>query len=141
LLYNKILVAFDGSAGSWHALRKAILLAREHGASLTALSVEEHLPRYAATVGEVQEEKEAENHYYARLQAEAATQAQQQGVELKTETVVGHAAESIVRYAKEHAFDLVVISHIGHSGIWGTLLGSTTDRVVDHAHCDVLVVR
>lgn len=141
MLYNKILVAFDGSAGSWHALRKAILLAREQGAELTALSVEEHLPRYAATVGEVQEEKEAENHYFARLQAEAMAPARQQGVELRTVIATGHAAESIVRYAREHAFDLVVISHIGHSGIWGALLGSTTDRVVEHAHCDVLVVR
>ena len=141
MLYNKILVAFDGSAGSWHALRKAILLAQERGAELTALSVEERLPRYAATVDEVQEEQEAENQYFARIQGEAVAQAQQQGVDLKTEIVVGHAAESIVRYARERAFDLVVISHIGHSGIWGTLLGSTTDRVVEHVHCDVLVVR
>ena len=141
MLYTKILVAFDGSPGAWHALRKAILLAQEQGAEIAALSVEEHLPHYAATVGEVQEEKEEENHYFVKLQAEAVAQARQEGVELKAEIVAGHAAQSIVRYAKEHGYDLIVISHIGHSGLWGALLGSTTARVVDQANCDVMVVR
>ena len=141
MLYTKILVPFDGSSGSWKAMRKAVLLAKEHGAEVVALSVEEELPRYAATVGEVQEEKERENAYFAGEQARAVALASEQGVQLKAETVVGHAADSIVRYAQQNGFDLIVIGHSGHSGIWGKLLGSTTARVVDQAQCDVLVVR
>ncbi|HEX9015148.1 MAG TPA: universal stress protein, partial [Chloroflexota bacterium] len=57
------------------------------------------------------------------------------------ETEVGHAAQSITQKANEEKFDLVVIGHSGHSGLWGSLLGSTTSRVVEHARCDVLVVR
>lgn len=140
-MYTKILVPFDGSSGSWKAMRKAILLAREQNAEIVALSVEEQLPHYAATVGEVQEEKERENTYYAGEQAKAVALAREQSVQLGTEIVVGHAASLIVRYAQGHSFDLIVIGHSGHSGIWGKLLGSTTARVVDQAPCDVLVIR
>ncbi|MCL5960066.1 MAG: universal stress protein [Chloroflexi bacterium] len=141
MLYTKILVPFDGSQGSWKAMRKAILLAREQRAELAALSVEEKLPHYAATVGEVQEEEERQKVYFTDLQAQAAALAREQGIDLSTEVLAGHAAGHIVHYAREHGFDLIVIGQSGHSGIWGTLLGSTTARVVSQAHCDVLVVR
>ena len=141
MLYKKVLVAFDGSPGAWKALRRAIILSRELRSELAVLSVEEHLPHFPGTVGEVQEEKEEENRHFARLHAEAASVAAQEGVSLRFAIVPGHSAQTIVRYAKEHAFDLIVIGQSGYSGVWGLLLGSTTDRVVDHAHCDVLVVR
>jgi nucleotide-binding universal stress UspA family protein len=139
--YGRVLVPFDGSPGSWQALRRAMVMARGMGSTVTALSVEENLPHYAATVGETEAEKEQANEYFARVQAEAKTEANKQGVGLETATIVGHAAQSIIRYAQENGFELIAIGHSGHSGIWGVLLGSTTARVVDQAQCDVLVVR
>lgn len=141
MLIRKILVPLDGSTGSWKAMRKAILLARDQSAEIAALSVVEKLPHYAATVGEVQDENERQNRYFAELQSKAESLANEQGVNLKTETVVGHPANAIVTYAQEHGFDLIMIGHSGHSGIWGMLLGSTAARVVNQAQCDVLVVR
>ena len=44
-------------------------------------------------------------------------------------------------YALEVGADLLIIGHSGHSGIWGRLLGTMADKVVDHAPCSVLVVR
>ena len=44
-------------------------------------------------------------------------------------------------YAEEVNADLLVIGHSGRSGIWGRVLGTTADKIVDHAHCSVLVVR
>lgn len=141
MVYGKILVPFDGSPGSWKTVRKAILIAKEQEAALLLVSVEEHLPQYAATVGEVEEEKERENSYFAEAQAEALALAGEQGVVPRATTVVGHAAQTVVRCAKAQGIELIVIGHSGHSGVWGALLGSTTARVVDQAHCDVLVVR
>ena len=141
MLYRKILVPLDGSAGAWKALRRAFLLAKAQRAEVTALSVEEHLPHFPATLDEVAEEQDQENAYFARVHAEALQLAAEQGVTLHTVIRPGHAAQIIVQFASEEACDLIVIGHSGHSGIWGMLLGSTTDRVVDHAHCDVLVVR
>ena len=141
MLYKKIMVPLDGSQASWKALRKALELAQVSQAEMVALSVEEQLPHYAATIDEVQEAKSELNGYFTKVQSDAIELAKQYGIELRTRVVVGHAAQTIVRYARDQGVELIVIGHIGHAGVWGVLLGSTTARVVDHAHCDVLVVR
>lgn len=140
-MYRRILVPFDGSKGSWKAVRKSILLAREQGAELVLVSVVEHLPHYAATVGEVEEEAARGMEFFAHLQNEAMALAREQGVDLKAEITAGHAAQVVISYATRHATDLIVIGHSGHGRVWGQLLGSTAARVVDQALCDVLVVR
>ncbi|MBI2953774.1 MAG: universal stress protein [Chloroflexi bacterium] len=140
-MFRKILVAYDGSTGSKRALEVAVDVAQKYHAELWALSVEEHLPRFAATVGEVVEEKEFENHFFAEVQVEAVAFAGNKGVDVKTEILPGHAAETVVRFAREHSFDLIVLSHIGHSALWGALLGGTSERISHHAHCTVMIVR
>lgn len=62
-------------------------------------------------------------------------------MKLHTDTVAGNVAKSIVEYAATGAFDLLVIGQTGQSGVWGTFLGTTADKVVRHAPCSVLVVR
>mgnify|MGYP000002900647 CR=1 FL=1 len=141
-MFERILVAFDGSPGSRRALQAAIQLAREYGAELWTISVEEHLPRYAATVSELDEEREAANAYFANLLAEARHVAEEHGLALHSIVRAGHnAAQTIVTVAREIGADLLVLGHSGHSGVWGTFLGTTTDKVSHHAPCSVLIVR
>jgi len=140
-MFKTILVAIDGSQGAWRALRAAVELGRILGARLTALAVEEHLPRYAATVGEMEEAKADANKYFARVLAEASELARGQGVPLETAVRPGHAAETILRFAEEGHFDLIVMGSKGHSFVRDFFLGSTTDRVSHHASCAVLIVR
>jgi len=141
-MYRNILVGIDGSDRSRAALRRALLLAGESGSRVRALAVEEHLPRFAATVGEVDEFLEEKAAYFERLMAEATTLAGEQGVALETEVLPGNAARALVGRAKQLGCNLIVLGHAGHThGVWGNLLGSTADKVVDHAHCDVLIVR
>ena len=33
------------------------------------------------------------------------------------------------------------VLHLDHSELWGRLLGDTADRIRDHAHCSVLIVK
>jgi universal stress protein A len=54
---------------------------------------------------------------------------------------VGNPAQEILEEAARQNSDLIVISTHGHSGLRLLLLGSTTERVVRHASCPVLVVR
>ena len=141
-MFRKMLVGFDGSEGSWNALRAAFALSRgASGAEILAVSVEERLPRLPEVIDELSEEKDRQNAVFAGLHKEAQDAAGTAGVNLKCTTVVGHAAQVIARLAKEGGFDLVVIGHSGHSGVWGMFLGSTADKVVRHAPCSVLVVR
>lgn len=138
--FRKILVGFDGSEGSWRALEVALREAKVHRAEVWALTVQE-LPHFAATIGEFEEEKARVDSYTSNIQREARSMALEMNLDLRFTVVEGHPAQVLVDYAKEGNFDLVVVGHSGHSRLWGNLLGSTTDKVVDHAHCSVLVVR
>ena len=67
--------------------------------------------------------------------------AAQHGLSIACETRRGHPAKEIVKVAAEGAYDLIVIGHSDHSELWGRLLGDTADRISDHAHCSVLIVK
>jgi nucleotide-binding universal stress UspA family protein len=140
-MYKKILVAYDSSEGAVKALKAGIDLAKLHQAPLTALAVQERLPKFAGTIDEVQEEKDVADQYCGKLMEEASAQAEKAGVELKTIIRPGHPAQTIVQVAKEGKFDLVLVGHTGLSGVWAAFLGTTAEKVSRHAPCSVLIVR
>jgi nucleotide-binding universal stress UspA family protein len=140
-MYDKLLVGYDGSGGARAALSHAVALAQIMGAEVWALWVRETIPYFAETVSEIAAEEEAAHLYLGKLKAEVERLKQEKGFEIHLHSQAGHAAEKIVRYAIEGAFDLIVLGSHGHSGLWGRLLGHTTDRVSEHAPCSVLIVR
>jgi nucleotide-binding universal stress UspA family protein len=85
------------SDGAQHALIAALELARIYGATLTLLSVEEHLPHYAASVGEVEETVQELNARFRQIQQAAVRQAAAQGLQVETLVVAGSAAQTITR--------------------------------------------
>jgi nucleotide-binding universal stress UspA family protein len=138
--FAKILAAVDGSEASDRALDKALELAEVTGAKLTALAVEGPLPAYAATVGEVEEVRREKDAFFEGLLAATRERAEVAGVELDLVLRAGHAAELIGRVAAEMDADLIVLGHRGHF-VRDHLLGSTADRVSEHATCPVMIVR
>jgi nucleotide-binding universal stress UspA family protein len=138
--FERILAAIDGSEASDRAFAKALELASLTGAKLTALAVEGPLPAYAATIGEVDEVRREKDAFFGRLLSATREQAAAAGVELEVELRPGHAAELIVRVAQEQRFDLIVLGHKGHF-LRDHLLGSTADRVAEHADCPVMIVK
>lgn len=138
--FEKILVAIDGSECSNHAFAKALELAAVAQAKLTALAVEGPLPAYAATIGEVDEVKREKDSFFRKLAAAARSQGEQAGVDIDVDVRPGHPAELIARTAVEGDYDLIVLGHRGHF-VRDRLLGSTADRVAEHAHCPVMIVR
>jgi nucleotide-binding universal stress UspA family protein len=139
-MYSRILVANDGSAGAAKALTAPIALAKRSKAALHMVSVEE-LPRFAETIGELDEEKQVQNHRFAAVIAEAAAKARSARIKIETHVLVGHAVPAIVDLVKNGRYDLLVIGFMGHSALYNRLIGSTTDRLVELAPCDVLVVK
>lgn len=138
--FERILVAIDGSGCSDRAFSKALELAAVTRAAVTALAVEGPLPAYAATVGEVDEVKREKDAFFNGLAEQARMQAERAGVEIAVEVRPGHAAELISQVAEEGGYDLVVLGHRGHF-VRDRLLGSTADRVAEHAPCPVMIVR
>jgi len=119
----------------------AVELAQAHRSILTAVAVEEHLPHYAATVGETVEAKEQLDAYFGGVMSDAGRRAADRGVHLESRIRAGDAAQQILLAAQELEADLIVLGPRGHSVIRDYLLGTTTDRVSHHSPCSVLVVR
>ncbi len=139
-MYRRIVVGLDGSDGAHQALQAAIQLARIAKAEVFVISVEE-LPRYPGAVDEVNGEQRAAERFFRKIQKDAASQVTSAGPVAHCEIRSGHAGQVLPHYALEVGADLLVIGHSGYSAIWGRLLGTTADKIVDHAPCSVLVVR
>jgi len=140
-MFKKILIANDGSTGAKLALKVAIDLAKKYNAELHSISVEEGVPHYAATIGEVDEFKKEANGYFRKVNEEAIDLAEKEGIELKSKVLPGHEVEAIVNYARDGEFDLLVIGFMGHSKIFGRVWGSTSQNITKLAPCTVVVVK
>ena len=138
-MFNRILIANDGSEGAGRALSVAISLAKQHDSALHMISVED-LPRFPASVDEVVEEQADANHRFEAIISRARGQAQAQAIRITTHVVAGHAVPAIVEFIERERFDLLVVGYMGHSSLYNRLIGSTTDRFVELA-CAVLVVK
>ena len=147
-MYQRILIATDGSALSKKAVRSAIGLAAATGAQLVALYV---VPRYPTAyfeggvsmshldIGRIERQWIDEGQAVVdavQLTGSAA------GVKVKTVVVRSDlVAESIMSAARKHNCDLVVMASHGRKGIKRILLGSETQHVLTHSTIPVLVLR
>jgi nucleotide-binding universal stress UspA family protein len=113
-MFTRILVAYDGSPAATAALGIGIGLAKRLSAELHSVSVQERLPRYAATIGEVQVAKEEAEKYFRTLTKQARDRALLAGVVLETVTSRGREADTILDVAREGRFDLLLAGYRGH---------------------------
>jgi nucleotide-binding universal stress UspA family protein len=139
-VFSNIVVANDGSEGGFKALAMACGVAKFSQATLHMISVEE-LPDFPASIDEIVETKEAENHKFHDVLERSRAMAKAQGIELDAEVIAGHAAASVVDRAKALNADLLVVGFMGHSALYERIIGGTTDRLVRLAPCPVLVVK
>jgi len=140
-MFKKILIANDGSEGARHALKVAIDLAKKYNSELHSISIEEGVPHYAATIGEVEEFRKEANEFFKKINDEAVAEAREEGIQLYTKVIPGHEVETIINYAKEGKFDLLVIGFMGHSKIFGRVWGSTSQNITKLSPCTVIVVK
>jgi nucleotide-binding universal stress UspA family protein len=139
-VFSRIVIANDGSEGGFKALALGCDLAKHYGATLHMISVEE-LPDFPASIDEIVEIKDAENHKYHDVLARARAEAAAAGIALETEVLAGHAAASVVERVKALHADLLVVGFMGHSALYERIIGGTTDRLVRLAPCPVLVAK
>jgi nucleotide-binding universal stress UspA family protein len=139
-MFRKILVAYDGSEGAKLALAKAQEIAKAAKADIHILAVG-RIPEYAETVSEVEEEKVQAQNYYSKIMDEAQREMTKQGLSSVVHIDFGKPADTILRIAEDLAADLLILGTHPQSAVRRRFLGATVDKVVDHAHCSVLVVR
>ncbi len=139
-MFHKILVAVDGSPASEKALAAAVDLATHYPAELTTVSVAE-VPEVVGLVDEVDELRQQAEEQFRRVGEAAVEYARSRGVLLRSVVLRGHAADAILRYAEGEGTNLIVLGQHGHWRIARFFLGSTSDRVSEHAPCTVMIVK
>ena len=139
-MFENILLAVDGSAHSMRAAEAAATLARCMNADLWIVIAYEPVPPYLG-------EPNMQQVITARMEeAEALIEEALDAVgvvpgALQTEVLEGSAAEAILNVAETRKNDLIVIGSRGLGQLRGLLLGSQSQKVLQHAPCPVLVVR
>lgn len=141
--WKKICCAVDFSEPSRKAMREAAELARRLGAELVIVHSFVPPPVVATDMlvstrdlgGLVAEELE---QTLAAWRSEAAAIA---GAPVTSAVLAGEPEKEIVRYARDHPVDLLVLATHGRSGLKRLVLGSVADAVTRRAPCPVLVVR
>jgi len=139
-MFKKILIGYDGYEGSLLALEKGLHLAEELKAEVIVLSVAS-IPEYAETVSEVEEAKDQAKKYYADVLSDVERLVK--GRDLKVQTLIrfGKPAEVILHTAEEMGIDLIILGPSKYSYLRRRILGSTADKVVERAHCSVLIMK
>jgi universal stress protein A len=139
---SRILAATDFSECSKHALRYAYELADVFSAELHLLSVVElaagAYPEFGINVRDIQI---GQTRNANKSLDELPEQKWRDKLSIKRAVAVGAPFVEIVRYAREHKIDLVVIGTHGRGPITHMLMGSTAEKVVRKSPCPVLTVR
>lgn len=142
---QQILVATDFSETSETALRYATSLAEAFHARLEVLHVVEEPFGYVASthgyIPEVDAFRETLNKAAREQLSNVLTPEEVQRFQARLSLRTGTPYVEIVRFAKDHAVDLIVVGTHGRGSVWHALLGSVAERVVRNAHCPVLTVR
>ena len=140
-MFEKILLAVDGSENSLHAAKEAGDLARAMKSEILRIVVAfDGIPPYLG-------EPNLQQAIDARMkEANMILQKAQDTVgkipgEIHTELIEGSPAEAIISVAKTRETTVIVMGSRGLSAIAGLVLGSTSHKVVSHATCPVLIVR
>lgn len=138
-MFERILLAVDGSEPSRRAMEAAAELAVGNGAEVLVLHVRELDPRGRAGPVSLEEPGEA-----ADLVNGVVADLRGRGVKASGEAyaaVGGGAAPQIISAAKAFGAGLIVMGTRGSSDFAALLVGSVAHKVIHHAECPVLVTR
>lgn len=133
----RLVVGYDGSEPGRRALERAAAMAGDGDEVVVVAAAEVHARTGITEIGAHLDPSEIERRR-ADLE-EAKTLLSRRGIDARTVEAQGDPGAVIVDAAKDA--DLVVVGSRGLNPLQRMLLGSVSSKVVDRAHCDVLVVR
>lgn len=141
-LYGTILVPTDLSDPSMSAVQHADRLAERLGARIVLTYVMENQlpPMILAHTSESEAQLMERHRDQARKSLNEVARRHLGGREVECVVRQGTDHIEIVALAREVGADLIVMGMHGHGFLVHALAGSTTERVLHHAKCPVLVV-
>lgn len=148
LPYDRILVPIDFSEHSKRTISYATKTATRHNSTIYLLHVFQ-IPDYVVNpyarrrenCAEVQSHVDAAEQEAREILETFAQELLSKRVKVQPYLRVGYPFDEIVLMANHFNVDLIIIGSHGRGGISRLLVGSTAERVVEHALCPVLVVK
>ena len=138
---KSILVPTDFSDCSQVAIEHAISLARTLHAKVFLLHVMEP-PVYGLDFSLMHPGiLPVVRHKLVEMMQQWVDRMKNQGIEAEGYFVTGVPFLEIIRAAKKHEAELIVMGTHGRTGFAHIMLGSTAERVIQRAHCPVLTVK
>ena len=134
---REILVGYDGSEQSKHALERAAQIVSEDG-RITLITAGEILP--SAPRSDI-ESRADEIEERRRVLAEGRERLAELGIRADVVEALGDPTDAILQTARDLEADLIVVGTRGRNVAARVILGSVSTTIVNQAHCDVLVVR
>ncbi|WP_436927672.1 universal stress protein [Halosimplex amylolyticum] len=136
-MYDRIVIAVDGSDEARRAARRGLELAQIFDANVAVLSVVE---RKALRLTETSDEKTRLREQGKEALAEIEELATESGQSVTTKLSEGKPAGQICTYGDEQDADLIVVGKQGLTGLGRRLLGGVTEQVLHRSDIPVLVV-
>ncbi|WP_160647996.1 universal stress protein [Chengkuizengella marina] len=141
-MFNKIMLAIDGSEHAKRAADSAIDLIKElSNATITIFHVASKAPSRAKLIHsnfDVQAILKEEAHHILHSVEKKFKNEQ---VEYLFEVALGEAPTEIVERANKGNFDLIIIGSRGLNSLGEMFLGSVSHQVAHDAHCPVMIVK
>ena len=141
-LYQRILIATDGSEPNKKAVTYGIELARLSGAKVNVAYVVD-----TAAFASVPMDAGWEM-MYELLQKEGNEAIQQivddakaSGIDIEGSLLEGHPSHEIIEFAQNNEIDVIVLGTLGKGGLDRFLLGSVAEKVTRNSKVPVFVVR
>jgi nucleotide-binding universal stress UspA family protein len=139
-MFQRILIAWDGSAVALRAFDLAVDVTRRYEAELVAVSIA-YSPAHAETAADREESSQAARRYLEDTFREVCDRAERVGVEVEHEIIEGETpARALLEHAHEHGFDLLVCGHHHSRRAGRLLLSGVTQHLLAAATIPVLVV-
>ena len=139
--YKNILVAVDGSEQSYDALREAIETAQANDSQLKILYLLNdklaNIPVHLDTMTLYKSVQEHSDYVVDQVQGYL----KDTEVSFEIVRLTGSPKREIINYSKENNIDLIVLGSTGLDAIDRFIIGSTTQYIVNHASCNVMVVK
>lgn len=133
--FERIIIPVDNTEASKIAVKKGVFLAKSLGIGAKIITVNDTHQFISSVVLEEKMKKDAE----AFLEGFKKI-AEEFGVKIETQLIVGKPAEEIVKFVKEN--DLIIMAHHDRTkGLDKVMEGNVSRDVVRDAPCSVLVVK
>lgn len=133
--FKRIIIPVDNTEASKLAVKKGAFLAKLLGIDAKIITVNDTYQFISSVILEDKLKKEAE-----AFLSDFKKIAEEFGVKIETQLVIGKPAEEIVKFAQEN--DLIIMAHHDKTvGLDRVMLGSVSRDVVRNAPCSVLVVK